>query len=133
MHLASPGLSRKLPQADYEPFSVISIHTSVWLNGNELERDFYDVLFSCSVSKGMFTKQRDFKTCLSMVSISKMCLELYRAECALFLSSARRVRHVVLAQLHLPLVKTQHLPWLERIHEKPEVRVTADLYSSVVE
>lgn len=50
MALASESLSRKLLQTDYQPFSVISIHTSAWLNENQLQRDFYGVFFSCSLS-----------------------------------------------------------------------------------
>lgn len=50
MALASQSLSRKLLQTDYQPFSVISIHTSAWLNENQLQRDFYGVFFSGSLS-----------------------------------------------------------------------------------
>lgn len=40
---------------------------------------------------------------------------------------------MVLAQVHLPLVKIQHLPRTEHIQEKPEVTVTAALGSSVID
>lgn len=81
---------------------------------------FFGVLFSYSVSIGMFTKQREiFKRAFYSAHKQNAPRALKGRLCAL--SGACWVSHVVSAQVHLLLAKTQHLCWTARIHEKPEV------------